>query len=835
MKRLLSLSVLSLLFAATVLAAEESPVLNRDVAERVERGRHYIIETAHVLRDSEREDYALRGIEIQRAFPNNRYVVRAASDIDLADDPNVLRVAHFAASQKLQSSAIHAAANARATFIRVGVLFHDDVAFADAQNAIAAAGGAIERPFAIGFEPMRRISARVPATAIETLAADERVFVVTGPMPRMKNENADAAALSQVNVIQKAPYGLTGKGMTLSLFELASADSTHPEFGGRLHIHFTGGGEGDKQHATHVAGTIGAAGLVPRATGMAPEATIEGYQACDECDWLADKQQKLSAIGSSADNNSWGFTLGWWNDDPDAGGLWTWTGFPELFGAYEILASTLDNIARCANDACTKTTTTLFVHSSGNEADKNGPSGAPFPHRHKDDDWKTISDETFCYSADGSGTDCPVGICSAGAVHCEKTRHPDNGPYTSLNFVAASKNTVAVGAVDVNRGIASFSSRGPTRDGRLKPDLVAKGVGQYSTLPSNSYGIASGTSMSSPVVTGITGLLAQQWKQTFANAVAPPYILKGLLIAGAEDLGLPGPDFTYGFGLVNAKNSVDLIINDAAQGKRIRTSQVAQGASVEIPFAVPTAQKVRVVLTWFDPEVPIIDPDEISSKALLNDLDLKVIGPDGTTSLPYVLNAATPTVAATRGRNALDNTEEVEIANAAAGNYKLVVTGTTITTGGGQQFAVLANAELGATVSLCSDSFEPNDTEATAYSYVAANQTISAKTCTTSDVDYYKVRVDRSGPVSISITATDTPIRVTLSGGANGDQVVDVPAGQTRTVSTTAGSGSGTLISPASIFTVKVQSNGTIGASASYTLTPSYVVVTPARRRSASH
>jgi hypothetical protein len=832
MKRILL--VLSLLFSASAFA-DDSPILQRDVAERVTRGRHYILETEHVLRDSEREDYALRGIEIQRALPGNRYIVRATNEVELDGDPNVRSFARFSTMQKLHSSALHAAANARTAFVRVSVMFHDDVAYAEGQRVIADAGGAVERPLALRFEPLRRITARVPVGAVTSLAADERVFGVFGPMPRMKSDNANAAALSQVNVVQAAPYGLTGKGVVLSLFELAAADATHPEFGGRLHVHFTGGGQDDVMHATHVAGTIGAVGLKTLAKGMAPEATIEGYQACDDCDWLTEKQQQLGKVGSVADNNSWGFTLGWWADDDKAGGLWTWVGGDEYFGAYEILAATLDNIARCADDNCTKPATTLFVHSSGNEADKNGPSSAPFPHRHQDEEGNTLSTETFCYSANGSGTDCPTNICSTGITHCERVHHPNNGPFTSVNFVAAGKNTVAVGAVDINRSIGSFSSRGPTRDGRLKPDVVAKGLNQYSTLPNNSYGIADGTSMSSPVVTGISGLLVQQWRKTFANADPPPFIVKGLLIAGAEDLGTPGPDFTYGFGLVNAKSSADLIINDQAQGKRIRIDQVSQGGSIETPFAVPVQQNLRVVLTWFDPEVPIVDPDEIATNVLLNDLDLKVIGPDGTTTLPYVLNAAVPTAAATRGRNALDNTEEIEIANAAPGNYKLVVTGTTIASGSSQQFAVLANAELGATVTLCSDAFEPNDTAATAYSYLPANQTITAKTCSTTDSDFYKLRVERSGPVSVSVTATDTPIRVTLSGGASGDQVVNVPVGQTRSVETTAGSNSGQLISPAAIFTVKVESSGTIGSSPSYSLTPSYVYVIPPRRRSTSH
>src|SRR4029077_19361571 len=88
---------------------------------------------------------------------------------------------------------------------------------------------------------------------------------------------------------------------------------------------------------------------------------------------------------------------------------------------------------------------------------------------------------------------------------------------------------------------------------------------QFSTFPNNSYATEQGTSMSTPVVTGIAGLLTQQYRRTFGRTPSAA-ILKTLLIAGADDVGPAGPDFTYGFGLADAKASVDLILADGGNG-----------------------------------------------------------------------------------------------------------------------------------------------------------------------------------------------------------------------------------------------------------------------------
>jgi len=365
-------------------------------------------------------------------------------------------------------------------------------------------------------------------------------------------------------------------------------------------------------------------------------------------------------------------------------------------------------------------------------------------HRHLEDETSSGTfPHTYCYSKNGSGTDCPTGAqfnCSAGTTYCETTKHPTHGANTTINMLGSTKNTITVGAmVEVGFGIASFSGRGPTTDGRVKPEIVAKGTNQFSTFPNNAYASVSGTSMSTPVVTGIAGLLAQQYRKTFNRTPSAP-ILKTLLIAGADDLGLAGPDYTFGFGLADAKASVDLIRDDNGTGSRIRTGTVTNGQEIDFPVTLAASQRFRVVLGWFDPEVllePNPQPDDddlLADKTLVNDLDLRVVDPSGATVLPFVLDKNNPTVAATRGANHTDTTEEVEIASAAPGTYHVIVRGAIgDTRSTSQDFVLITNG--GATVAACTDNYEPNDTQATAFGNVLSGTTVSAKICNSGDID----------------------------------------------------------------------------------------------------
>jgi hypothetical protein len=333
------------------------------------------------------------------------------------------------------------------------------------------------------------------------------------------------------------------------------------------------------------------------------------------------------------------------------------------------------------------------------------------------------------------------------------------------------------------------------------------------------------------VVTGISGLLVEQWRKTFAGQNPTPEELKTLLIAGADDRGNPGPDYTFGFGLANAQASVDLILADNNTQSRILTGTVSQGQEVETPLTVLAPGKVRVVLGWADPEV-LLTADDLAGKTLVNDLDVKLIDPSGNTIRPYVLDPANPSAPATRGVNSTDNVEEIEVANAVAGTYRLIIDGTNIANGPTQSYVLIANAPLGA-INTCTDSYEPNDTPATAFGNLPSGSTLSARFCTQGDVDYFKFTVALPGTVSAVVTSTDTPVKVTLL--SNGGEVATktIAAGTTDTVSADFPPIVSAPVTNAIV--VRLEPAGTIGPNAGYTLTVLYPYFAGPRRRSTHH
>src|SRR5215213_2460160 len=189
-----------------------------------------ILHVPRALTDADRAELAAKGLVIRHALPGNRYLARGS-----ASDARIEAIEPLTAEKKIHPSAWREAAHVR-DLAELNVIFHDDVSFEDARAAILAAGGSVDL-FTSRFVPSQRIEARVPPSALEALAADDRVLAVAGPRRfRVTTENAVSAQLSHVTEVQAAPYGLTGSGVAVSLFEIAEAQASHVEFGGRLHL-----------------------------------------------------------------------------------------------------------------------------------------------------------------------------------------------------------------------------------------------------------------------------------------------------------------------------------------------------------------------------------------------------------------------------------------------------------------------------------------------------------------------------------------------------------------------------------------------------------------------
>ena len=253
------------------------------------------------------------------------------------------------------------------------------------------------------------------------------------------------------------------------------------------------------------------------------------------------------------------------------------------------------------------------------------------------------------------------------------------GYSTVLKYYGAAKNVLTVGSVDEALSLASSSSKGPAKDGRIKPEICGVGVNVLSNGRDNDYMSMSGTSMAAPSVTGSMALMYQKYEQDNGE-VARGDLMKAIICNSADDMGVDGPDYRYGFGLVNTFRAIKTIEDDRYLLASVENSQKSNHI-VSLPAGLVEA---KFMLYWNDKEVTA-GPE----KALVNNLDIEIIAPDGEVILPWILNHNSTNVdePAKRGVDALNNIEQITIPNPTAGEYTIVVKGIEVPFGA-QEFVV---------------------------------------------------------------------------------------------------------------------------------------------------
>ena len=475
--------------------------------------------------------------------------------------------------------------------------------------------------------------------------------------------NLKAAKATETDALQEGGslnLGLTGRDMIVGIYDQTRPKSNHNEFGNRV-SQLDGSTEEISNHATHVTGTILAAGNNANAKGMATEATGWAFN------WDADISKmtqnsydpELNPGGHLVSNHSYGNLIGWYRDSNQN---WSWAGNEGVssqedyrFGYYSSKSRQIDELT-FAKPYYT------IVWAAGNDRSDVG---------------------------DGS--------------------KPSDGPEDTIGPEGVAKNNITVGAVSLLQDysapsdvfMSSFSSWGPVDDGRIKPDFVGMGVNVFSSAVSNngngdSYATLSGTSMASPNVTGTLMLLQELYHQRNSSRYMRSATLKALAIHTTKEAGIdPGPDYMYGWGLLDAKAAADIVINEDGSSKVIRELQLEDKGDYQIEFISNGVDPIKVTIAWTDPAgspAPVqLNPGNLM---LVNDLDMRIVDESGTVYYPWSLNPAqgSGAVATRNGDNFRDNVEQIVIENPSPQKYTLQVKHKGNLVNGQQDFSMIFSA-----------------------------------------------------------------------------------------------------------------------------------------------
>jgi hypothetical protein len=509
----------------------------------------------------------------------------------------------------------------------VDIVFHGDIdPNSEPVKSAVAASARIDKA---GLTMDRhKVRLTVQERYMDDLAAIDGVRVIQ-EVPKVKLRNNVAGPILNAHVAVKGTT-YEGAGEVVAIadtgFDTGSTTSPHPAFTGRVARLYSLGRPGQADdpegHGTHVCGSVAGDGVSASMggaiRGTAPQATIVVQSLVDSRGSLGGIPPDLTNLfgppyrndHARVHTNSWGAVI---------------PGLP-----YDQSAREIDGFVWENPDL-------VICFAAGNDgADRNGDG---------------FIDPTQVGSESAAKNCITVGACENNRPNIEKT-------YGDLHSHDFSKPPIYGDSMANNpQGLAAFSSRGPTKEGRFKPDVVAPGTSILSTRSRNalnvqtffgsssdpSYFFESGTSMATPLVAGCAAVLRETLVK---NGVSTPSaaLIKALLINGAVELvgqyspseAGPSPNNNSGFGRVNLANSIVIpgLNSNAGLGQcgplhqgdkdtvvvTIPSKPYGEGAPRAEPGTMALGATFKVTLVWSDPP----------GDKLQNDLDLIVIAADGS-------------------------------------------------------------------------------------------------------------------------------------------------------------------------------------------------------------
>ncbi|MBS1549017.1 MAG: S8 family peptidase [Bacteroidetes bacterium] len=448
----------------------------------------------------------------------------------------------------------------------------------------------------------------------------------------INTKDTTANTTVKVNSIQNGGslgVNITGQNMVLGVWDGGQVNATHELLSGKVTMQTgqTVTSSGGDAHQTAVTGIAIGKNLGNTAQGVAPDATSQNY------DWNNDvaEMQAFAGNGFLVSNHSYGYGNG------EGTALWT-------FGAYDQTSEMWDTMLKA-------TPNYLPFVAVGNEQNPTAMNGG----QHVNGNW-------------------------------------NKGGFDMITGSSAAKNVMTVGSVEANKAMTDYSNWGPTDDGRVKPDLVAQGSNMDAPLYTSNNGYtgqvaaSSGTSYAAPVAAA-AGLLLQQYYKSIFNKYMTAASLKALMLHTAEDLGNPGPDAKFGWGLLNVEKAANTIkqMQSGGSAKLVEfTTNPTNDSSSEKSVSGNTAGggSARASICWTDDEgteQTSTDGIDNTSRRLVYGFDIlfRQQGTPFIDSRPFApLSISSPNanaaVSTSWFTNNVDNYKQANIATTNLGNNLIV-------------------------------------------------------------------------------------------------------------------------------------------------------------------